>query len=504
MDVHRKPASILVVDGPESATDLAGALTAAGHEVQVCSNAARARRLLREHEYGVLLCDPEASGFEPTSELAQLGATPAWIQLAGFGSVEDAVEAVRRGAADYLEKPTTDEQVLLAVARALESSALRSENKNLKERLGERFELGQVVSRDAQVQRILQSIEVVADTRATILIEGESGTGKTLIARTIHQSSSRRQGPFVEVNCGALPDDLLESELFGHVKGAFTGAVRDKAGKFEAADGGTIFLDEIGTASSELQIKLLRVLQDRVFERVGDTRTRSTDVRVIAATNERLEAAVREGRFREDLYWRLRVIAFELPPLRARPADVPLLTERFLARFSAEHARGRKVLSPAAQSALVSHDWPGNVRELEHCIERAVLLSAGETIEVADLGLGSRVAIVSSNGSAPPDTTSDGTNAAARAVGAPATDRSAEPCVSPAVWFRPGVPLRELIEAPEREILRAALAHCGGSRKATARMLDVNRTTLFNKMKRYNLMEFPAGPEYKNEALEDS
>jgi DNA-binding NtrC family response regulator len=483
--------SVLVVDGEENAQALSEALRAAGYSVESATGSPRVRRLLREREFGVVVCDAEAAGVDPIAAFAGLDRAPAWIQLSGFGSVEDAVEAVRRGASDYLCKPCTDEQILVAVARALEQRALRDENKVLKERLDERFELGNVLSRDEKVHKILQSVEAVADTRATILIEGESGTGKTLLARTIHQRSARRAGPFVEVNCGALPDNLLESELFGHARGAFTGAVREKAGKFEAADGGTIFLDEIGTATPDLQIKLLRILQDRAFERVGETRTRTTDARVIAATNERLEEAVRAGRFREDLYWRLRVIAFEIPPLRERPADVPLLAARFVERFAREHARGAKVLAPDALARLVAHRWPGNVRELEHCLERAVLLSTGDTIGAGDLGLSdlgrgiSPTAPLRAGGGAG---TADGTGSAG--TGARETGSDARLAA-----FVPGVPLREALEAPERAIIEAALMHCDGNRKETARLLDVNRTTLFNKMKKYKLMESKPGPE---------
>ncbi len=450
--------SVLVVDGEESALALTTALRAAGYAVESATHVQRLRRLLREREFGVVVCDPEAAGVDLIAACASLDTPPPWIQLSGFGSVEDAVEAVRRGAADYLCKPCSEEQVLVAVARALEQRALRDENKTLKERLDQRFEMGNVLSRDEKMHKVLLSIEAVADTRATILIEGESGTGKTLIARTIHQRSSRRTGPFIEVNCGALPDSLLESELFGHARGAFTGAVREKAGKFEAADGGTIFLDEIGTASGDLQVKLLRVLQDRAFERVGDTKTRTSDVRVIAATNVRLEEAVRAARFREDLYWRLRVIAFEIPPLRERPTDVPLLAARFVEKYAVEHARGDKRLSSAALARLVAHTWPGNVRELEHCLERAVLLSSAPEIEPADLGLAS-------------------------------TEPASQPSERTFTW-QPGQTLHDALEVPEREILLGALIHCRGNRKETARMLDVNRTTLFNKMKKHNLMEF--------------
>jgi DNA-binding NtrC family response regulator len=462
---EKHSATLLVIDSEESAEEVSQCLRGAGYEVEVCHEGALARRLLEEHAFGAVLCDPGAVELDMRALIHSLADAPAWIELAGFGSVEDAVEAVRHGAADYIQKPFSDEQVLVSVARALERRALKHENEELKQRLSDRFGIGQLVSRDPVVQRILQSIDAVADTRATILIEGESGTGKTLFARTVHQQSGRARGPFVEVNCGALPDALLESELFGHAKGSFTGATRDKIGKFEAADHGTIFLDEIGAASPELQVKLLRVLQDRVFERVGETETRECDVRVIAATNTKLALAVKDGTFREDLYWRLRVIAFELPPLRERQSDLTLLAEQFVARFAAEHGRGTKTLAADAVARIVAHRWPGNIRELEHVLERAVLLSPGTQIHASDLGFDA----------ASPDAHAEIAGTTAHASGSE---------------YTPGEPLKKALERPERAILEAALRHCGGNRQETARLLDVNRTTLFNKMKKYNLMEF--------------
>jgi two-component system response regulator AtoC len=477
---EKTQATVLVVDAEASARELSLALRAAGYAAEVSSGGARARRLLREHDVAVLLCDPEAAGFDPFEEALALADPPALVQLAGFGSVEDAVAAMRRGAFDYLCKPVSEEQVLVSVSRAIGQRRLRAENRHLKERLSDRFELGNVVSRDPRLQRILQAVEALADTRATILIEGESGTGKTLLARTIHQRSTRARGPFVEVNCGALPGGLLESELFGHARGAFTGAVRDKLGKFEAADGGTIFLDEIGTASPELQVKLLRVLQDRVLERVGETKTRTIDARVIAATNTNLEKAVFEGLFRQDLYYRLRVVALEVPPLRERPGDVPLLTERFLARFAEEHGRGAKSLDEEALGALVAYRWPGNVRELEHCLERAVLLTRGDTIRTEDLALPAARAVPVLEPGAPLPSS-----------GAPGASDA------PVAEVLSVTTLRQALEGPEREIIHRALLQCGGNRKETARLLDVNRTTLFNKMRKYKLMEFPLRSEYK-------
>ncbi len=459
----KRPGTVLVCDDDGSARELARMLRAAGHRADAIAGGPRLARALRAGNTDVLLCDAHSAGLDVARELARLETPPAWIELAGFGSIEDAVEAVRRGAAECLQKPCEPEEVLLAVARALEARDLRRENRKLRDDLAGRAEVGAFATRDPRMKTVLATIDAVADTRATVLIEGESGTGKTLLARTLHQRSGRSAGPFVEVNCGAIPAGLLESELFGASRGAFTGATKDRPGRFEAADGGTLFLDEIGTASPDLQVKLLRVLQDRAFERVGETETRTVDVRVVAATNVDLTRAVADGTFREDLLWRLRVVSLELPPLRERPADVAMLAERVLARLAAEHARPERPLSARAVAACVAHAWPGNVRELEHRLERAVLLAQGQEIEPMDLG--------------------DDFVRAEPAVGAVGA------------LFRPGRSLKELLESPEREILRLALEHCGGSRKEAARLLGIDRTTLFNKMRRHGLMAFPARPE---------
>ncbi|MCE9594928.1 MAG: sigma 54-interacting transcriptional regulator [Planctomycetes bacterium] len=397
------------------------------------------------------------------STLCRAGdSAPAVIVLASFGSIGDAVTAMRRGAADYLTRPIVGERLVLSLRRALEGHDLRVENARLKETLGERFDLGRIVSRDPRMLDVKRLVESVGDTRAHLLITGESGTGKTMLARAIHQRSARAKQPFVEVNCGALPITLLESELFGHVRGAFTGAIKDKAGRFEAADGGTLFLDEIANAPLELQIKLLRVLQDKLFERVGDSETRQVDVRVIAATNRDLRDEVKAGRFREDLYWRLAVVPIHLPPLRERPRDLPLLVEAFLERAAEEHGRAVRSVSPEALLALCRARWPGNVRELENTLERAVLLARGEEIRLADLG----------PDFAPTDAL-----------------RTATPGPLPAAQN-----LKDALAEPERELIRRALAEHDGCRKATAAALGVNRTTLFNKMRKHGLLGIPARP----------
>jgi DNA-binding NtrC family response regulator len=480
--------SVLIADDDTpSARALAGVLREAGYDAQLSTVGPRLKRAVAEREFAVVICgsDREANDLASATTPGPTPAAtpPAVIRLAGFGSIHDAVEAMRAGAFDYLSKPVSDEQILVAVARAIEQRTLRVENQRLKADLSQRFELSNMISRDPSFQRIFQTVEALADTRATLLIEGESGTGKSLLARTIHQRSSRSSAPFVEVNCGALPDTLLESELFGHARGAFTGAVKDKPGKFEAADRGTLFLDEIGTASLDLQVKLLRVLQDKTFERVGETRTRSVDVRVIAASNVDLASAVAAGRFREDLYYRIHVVALRLPPLRERIGDLPLLAEHFVRHFSDEYSRPARRLSSACMPILSAHAWPGNVRELEHCIERAVLLSRSDEIEPSDLDL----PVDSRRHTGPRDLeTPDATSKTHLEPGS----------LLPTLWsLDPSLSLRQALELPEREIIRRALERNGGNRKLTARMLDVNRTTLFNKMKKYDLMQFPVRAE---------
>ena len=387
---------------------------------------------------------------------------PPVILFDDFEDVEGHRDAVRRGAFGALCRPISEEQVLLAVRRALESHTLRAENARLREAVRSRSEFGALLSADARMERVFETVRAVADSRATLLIHGESGTGKTVLARAVHERSSRSRAPFVAVDCGSLPGSLLETELFGHVKGAFTGAVRDRAGKFELADGGTIFLDEIANASSELQKKLLRVLEEGRFERVGDDRTRSSDARVIAATHVDLARAVADGRFREDLYYRINVVAIEIPPLRERVGDVALLAERFRERFVARHGRTVRGFAAEAIASLCAHAWPGNVRELENTVERAVLLARTEELTSSDLWPGTR-----------------------QPEAAPAP---------PAEQDLPVGPLKKALEGPERALIRRALELHAGNRSATARALGINRTTLFNKMRKYDLLSFPIGP----------
>jgi DNA-binding NtrC family response regulator len=475
------PRVLLCLARAGEARRLADHLQAAGQQTEVREGPFAWPALLAECDADVLIVDATELERGLCAHTALQADAPALLALADFASAEDAVEAVRRGVAQFLERPQTPEQIAVAVERAAESRSLHLENLRLRRDLGERFSIAGLISRDPQLARIAEVVTAVADTRTTVLITGESGTGKTLLARALHQASSRRALPFVEVNCGALPSTLLESELFGHVRGAFTGATRDVAGRFQSADGGSIFLDEIATASLDLQVKLLRVIQDQCFERVGESVTRTVDTRVIAATNRDLEEEVRAGRFREDLFWRLNVIHLRLPPLRERRADVPLLAEHFLERHGARHGRSGLAFEPHALAALVAHGWPGNVRELENCVERAVLLARTARLSAEDLGLAPR----HQEGPGPSPV---GLPRAALPRGAAHGGRS-----------RPGhgdgedypsvvQPLRQALEMPERELVERALELAGGHRMRAAALLGVTRGTLFNKMRKYGLL----------------
>ena len=324
-------------------------------------------------------------GFDLLAHCRKNHPATAVMMITGYGTVEAAIEAIRLGAFDFLTKPLIDEELLMAIERALSQQKVIEENKTLKAQLDLRFGMENIIGHDHRMLKIFDIIDAVADTKATVLITGESGTGKSLIARAIHRRSSRRDKPFVEIACGALPEALLESELFGHAAGAFTGAVGEKLGKFKLADDGTIFLDEISTASPGMQVKLLRVLQDLEFEQVGGTKTFHVDTRLILATNDDLGRMVAEGRFRQDLFYRINVINIELPPLRERISDIPLLGEHFLRQVCEDSGKNVQGFTDDAMTALQRYRWPGNIRELQNVIERAVLLGKDPMVGVADL-----------------------------------------------------------------------------------------------------------------------
>ncbi|RMG37475.1 MAG: sigma-54-dependent Fis family transcriptional regulator [Planctomycetota bacterium] len=450
--------SLLVVDDDQHIREaIADYLRSLGHRTETAGTCREAIRRMDEYPFDVVVCDvnlPDLDGFHLLEWAVDNTPDTAVIMLTGYGTIESAVEAIRIGAFDYLTKPLIDDELNLAVTRALEKRKIVEENRNLRAQLDERYGLNNIIGRDYKMLKLYDMIEAVADTRTTVLILGESGTGKTMTARAIHQLSSRRDKPFVEVACGALPDTLLESELFGHVAGAFTGATTDKMGKFLQADGGTLFLDEIATASPSLQVKLLRVLQDREFEPVGGTKTYKVDVRLILATNQDLEDLVRQGKFREDLYYRINVITLTQPPLRERIGDIPLLAEHYLKEFNEQNGKKVKRFDDAAMQAMQRYHWPGNVRELINVVERAVVLCKGDVITLQDL---------------------------------PETLRRDDSTIRGLAARAGAGSLKEALVEPERQIIIDALEANGWNRQATAKALGINRTTLYKKMKKYGI-----------------
>lgn len=383
---------VLVVDDEENIRSLIRQiLEREGFQVEVASDGPSALKKATEEDFDLILLDvriPQLDGMSVLREIRAVDPDAVVMIVTGYGSIEQALEAVRLGAYDYVPKPFKRDELLLRIRRALDYHALREENRKLHEELRQTFKFEGIIGTSPKMQEALRIAAAVAPTDATVLIYGETGTGKEILARSIHYQSHRAQGPFVAINCGSIPETLLETELFGHEKGAFTGAHTSRIGKFEAADGGTIFLDEVGDMSPAMQVKLLRVLQEKTIERVGGVRPVKVNVRVIAATNRDLRAAIREGSFREDLFYRLNVVPIHLPPLRERPEDIPILAQHFLERFKERYRKNIRAITPQAIRKLRRHLWPGNVRELEYAIERAVILAQGEEITAQDLWLG--------------------------------------------------------------------------------------------------------------------
>ena len=384
-------ANILIVeDEPRMRRLLEISLGEDGHSVHTAGDAESGLMHLRKEAADLVLTDlklPGMNGLEFLQEGKRLNAALPFIVMTAYGSVETAVDAMKAGASDYVLKPFTMAEMKLVINKELDVQQVRSENQRLKEALGKRYHFQNIVGSSKKMQEVLALVERVAPTNSTVLIGGESGVGKDLIARAIHQNSRRSSGPFIKINSTAIPDTLFESELFGFERGAFTGALASKPGKFELADKGTLFLDEIGDVPAAIQVKLLRVLQEREFERLGGTKTLKVDIRMIAATNRDLRAALEEGTFREDLYYRLNVVPIDIPPLREHKEDIPDLVNHFLARFAADSEKEIEGITPAAVSELMGYHWPGNIRQLENSVERAVALSSGRLIDVNDIHL---------------------------------------------------------------------------------------------------------------------
>jgi DNA-binding NtrC family response regulator len=500
---------VLVVDDDAIVADsLAGFLNERGYTTAVRYDYAGAVEALeaaeRAEPFDAVVTDlamPGATGGDGGADLLRLVRdrdwTPAVIVITGYGTVESAVESIRDGASDYLTKPVVDEELLLSIERGIQRRALTSESRAARPaRPSADGGLESIIGNDPRMHRIYELVRAVAPTRTTVLMNGESGTGKSLIARAIHRNSPRAERPYVELSCGSIPETLLESELFGHVKGAFTGAHADKKGRFLAAHGGTLFLDEINSASPSMQLKLLRVLQERKFEPVGSPETIEVDVRVILASNQPLEQLVAAGQFRQDLYYRINVVAIELPPLRDRTADIPALAEHFLRLQCREHHRQIAGFSAEAVELLRRYPFPGNVRELENVVERAVVLARGAVIQAADLpptvlhGTGLRVrggtqqhaigsweapnpALVN-----PTPTPERGLSIADRDFTTVGPDR-------PEPWTP--MTLEDALREPERQILIRALRANHWNRSKTAEQLGIDRTTLYKKMKRLGL-----------------
>ncbi|MFG0260128.1 MAG: sigma-54-dependent transcriptional regulator [Phycisphaerales bacterium JB041] len=483
-ETEKRSVRILVVDDdPIVAESLSDLLTCEGYTVVTAHATDEAIGLLRESfteqaehlpgPFSVVVTDgamPGRSGIELLRYASEHHPSVAVIMLTGYGHVEGAVESLRLGAVDYLTKPVVDEELRLALERALRQHSIMAENCQLRRQLDSRYALDNIIGADPRMQRTYDLVEAVAPGRTTVLMSGESGTGKSLIAHAIHHRSPRRDEPFVELSCGSIPETLLESELFGHVKGAFTGAHADKPGRFLAAHNGTIFLDEINSASPAMQLKLLRVLQERRFEPVGSSTTVEVDVRVILASNQPLEELVASGAFRQDLFYRINVVMIELPPLRERVSDIPLLASHFLERYS--HEMGKQVVGfhADALSALARYPFPGNIRELENTVQRAVVLSQGQTVMLEDL---------------PPQIVDDakaGPLAVLARGGTGEGDFAGPPVLDPDEPWHP-MALDEALREPERLIILKALRGNDWNRQKTADDLGINRTTLYKKMR---------------------
>ncbi|HME00695.1 MAG TPA: sigma-54 dependent transcriptional regulator [Terriglobia bacterium] len=471
-------ATILIVeDEPKMLRLLELNLAEDGYTTLAASDAEAGLKLLRKEKVDLIITDlklPGMNGLEFLQAAKRTNAALPVVVMTAYGTVETAVEAMKAGASDFVLKPFSLEEIKLVVRKELDVHQLREENRDLREALGRRYEFKNIVAHSPRMQEVLATVERVATTNATVLLGGESGAGKDLIARAIHQHSRRASGPFIKINCTAIPENLLESELFGYEKGAFTGATTSKPGKFELADKGSIFLDEIGDVPPAIQVKLLRVLQEREFERLGGTRTLKVDVRLIAATNRDLRAALEDGTFREDLYYRLNVVPISIPPLREHKEDIPYLVDHFLQRFVRESGKPITGVTPAALKVLMDFHWPGNVRELENIIERAVALSTGTVLDVGDIHLDFRPGPIGAM-------SGEGQSLATGTVAAPGS----------ATQLVPFPPDGMTLEQFEDEIIREALRRAGGNKSQAARLLGLSRNALRYRLSKMGVPDEP-------------
>jgi len=450
---------LLIDDEPDSCKALSLLLQRSGYRIESCQSGEQALGLLKTQSFDLVISDlllPGVNGIDILKHIKEHTPETCVILITGNASAETAVEAMKEGALDYITKPFNFERLKIQVAKALEKNRLVLENQYLKEQLHGRYRFTSIIGTSQAMQQVFTRMEKVVATDSTILILGASGTGKELVAKAIHYNSPRKDKPFIAINCGAIPEDLLESELFGHVKGAFTSAVADKSGKFELANGGTIFLDEIGDMPLHLQMKLLRVLQEHEIERVGSSKKIFLDVRLISATNVDLQHKVKTGQFREDLYYRLNVIPIHLPPLKERRGDIPQLARHFLEKICKEMNRPMMTIGDDAMLAMEAYDWPGNVREMENIIERTVALTDGQIISGHDL---------------PPD------------IGRQFPPQTGVPRqLSPE-----GIDLNQVIGEIEKELITQALELGKGVKARAAELLNINRTTLVEKIKRFGI-----------------
>jgi two-component system NtrC family response regulator len=450
--------SILIVDDEKNyLVVLEALLNPEGYEIIGLVDPFEALRFIADSDLDLVITDmkmPGIDGMELLEKTKQLKPDLPVIMMTAHGTIEMAVEAMKKQAYHYITKPFQNEELKLTVRKALDTNRLIRENRRLSEALSDRFQYGNIIGKSKPMQAIYDLIAKVAQSKASVLISGPSGTGKELIAKAIHYESPRKNGPFVSVNCGALTDTLLESELFGHEKGAFTGALSMKKGRFERADGGTLFLDEVGDMPQSLQVKLLRVLQEMEFERVGGTKTIQVDVRVISASNRNLKEDVANGLFREDLYYRLNVIQIEVPPLRERAEDIRLLVNHFIEKYRPDGGRDTIELSPEAWKALYNYSWPGNIRELENLIERAVVLNAGAKIEIDDLP-------------------------------GELTNKQEELDIERFIPL--GAPLQGTLEEIEEKLIRRALDRCNNVQAHAAEMLGITKSLIQHKLKKYHI-----------------